>query len=261
MHDTSAKLDPNLLNPENFCGSGLKVHPLADLFPMIAGKEFEELCLDIQSSGLLQPIVVLNGVLLDGRNRLRACAKLGVQPKYADYAWYKNRESEWIISQNLHRRSITPDQRAALVAKYYDWREAEERARLAKLANIGTPSQQKARKHVLAEGPAQPAFDTRAVIATASGTSEKKARQVIFIAKNKPELLNDVLSGKRKLVDAERIAREAVGELQAKRDAWNIGKEVQRFAKYLEATINKAPTNFRSEFRQALRRVAEDLCQ
>ena len=50
------------------------VHPAADLFPMVEGDEFRDLCADIKERGLAQPITVdRDGLLLDGRNRLMAC--------------------------------------------------------------------------------------------------------------------------------------------------------------------------------------------
>jgi ParB-like chromosome segregation protein Spo0J len=70
-----ADLDPDNLDPENICSSGLQVHPAAAMFPLLEGPEFEELCDDIQASGLANPIVIHGDILLDGRNRLRACAK------------------------------------------------------------------------------------------------------------------------------------------------------------------------------------------
>jgi ParB-like chromosome segregation protein Spo0J len=57
-----------------------RVHPVASLFPLLEGQEFEELCEDIESVGQKVPIVVHEGMLLDGRNRLRACLKLGIEP-------------------------------------------------------------------------------------------------------------------------------------------------------------------------------------
>jgi ParB-like chromosome segregation protein Spo0J len=81
-------LDPDNLDPENFCSSGLTVHPVAAMFPLLEGKELEELCDDIQASGLANPIVILGDVLLDGRNRLRACAKVEIDPKFTAYSWY-----------------------------------------------------------------------------------------------------------------------------------------------------------------------------
>ena len=256
-------LDPNCMDRANFCNSGLKVHPLADMFPMIEGKEFEELCLDLQSSGLQNPIVVLNGVLLDGRNRLRACAKTGIQPKFADYGWRKDREDEWIISQNLHRRSVTADQRAALVAKYFDWRGAQERARQAILAgaNRGRIAQGKPPNQKPGEATSLATGETRNVFAERAGVSTYKAEQVILIARNKPELLDDVLAGTTPLTEAARLAREAVGKIRAKRDAWDLAREVRRFAQHMETVMRAVPEGSRAEFQQAIRHIVEGLCK
>jgi hypothetical protein len=44
-------------------------HPLANMFPMIEGNAFEELKRDISSQGILEPIRLYQGMILDGRNR------------------------------------------------------------------------------------------------------------------------------------------------------------------------------------------------
>jgi ParB-like chromosome segregation protein Spo0J len=53
-------------------------HPAADLFPFMSDDELAELAVDIRAHGLLEPIVLLDGLVLDGRNRLRACEAAGV---------------------------------------------------------------------------------------------------------------------------------------------------------------------------------------
>jgi hypothetical protein len=258
---TPIVLDPNCLDPNNYCGTGLKVHPIADLFPMIEGKEFEDLCLDIESRGLQNPIVVLDGVLLDGRNRLRACAARGVQPKFMPYGWHKEREDEWIISQNLHRRSITPDQRAALVAKYYDWSKVLERERLSRLANLAGQSSPSGMAPSRSGSKTSDAHPQRDAFAKKAGVGDAKARQVLFVAKNQPGLLDDVLSGKTTLTDAERLAREAIGRVKQEHSDWDIAREVRRFARHTEGAISAAPEQQRAEFCQVLRRVIEGLCR
>ena len=44
-------------------------HPLANLFPLIEGDEFAALVEDVRANGLLVPIVLHEGMILEGRNR------------------------------------------------------------------------------------------------------------------------------------------------------------------------------------------------
>jgi hypothetical protein len=50
-----------------------KFHPASDIFPLIEGDEFSALAEDIRANGLLVPIVLHEGMILEGRNRFRAC--------------------------------------------------------------------------------------------------------------------------------------------------------------------------------------------
>src|SRR5215471_15862231 len=59
----------------------LPFHPLANLFPMIEGAEFDELVSSIRMNGLREPVIIHEGMILDGRNRYRACRAAGVAPR------------------------------------------------------------------------------------------------------------------------------------------------------------------------------------
>ena len=56
-------------------------HPAAALFPLVEveSPEFGQLVGDIREHGLLQPIVLCDGKILDGRNRYRACQRAGFE--------------------------------------------------------------------------------------------------------------------------------------------------------------------------------------
>jgi len=51
----------------------LEFHPIADMFPPMEGEEFDAFVADIKANGLLEDIVLFEGMILDGRNRYRAC--------------------------------------------------------------------------------------------------------------------------------------------------------------------------------------------
>jgi hypothetical protein len=111
---------------DNHEGSGVtgwrakyKVHPAADVFPMIEGEPLAELVEDIKKNGLKTPITVdKHGVLLDGRSRLQALELAGMKlPESNVQIYYGDHPVEWIISANVHRRHLTKQQKAdAIVA-------------------------------------------------------------------------------------------------------------------------------------------------
>lgn len=93
----------------------LLFHPLADLFPLMEGEGFASLAADIKTRGLLHPIVLLDGKVLDGRNRYRACQKAGVPIRVESCA--SNDPLGFVIASNLHRRHLDESQRAMIAAK------------------------------------------------------------------------------------------------------------------------------------------------
>lgn len=92
-----------------------EIHEAALVFPLMEGKEFDALKEDIAERGLLEPIDLYEGKVLDGRNRVIACKELGIEPKIRE-ADLNNGTSpvEFVIAKNLHRRHLTPAQRTVL---------------------------------------------------------------------------------------------------------------------------------------------------
>jgi ParB-like chromosome segregation protein Spo0J len=94
--------------------AALESHPLANLFPLLEGSEFEELVADIKANGLVEPIVIFEDKILDGRNRYRACLAAGVEPAFRPFMG--DDPLAYIISLNLRRRHLTAEQKRELIA-------------------------------------------------------------------------------------------------------------------------------------------------
>jgi len=86
----------------------------ANLLPLLSASDLDDLAEDIKINGLLNPVILHDGKVLDGRNRALACQKVGVTPHFA--TWEPNGTSPitWVISQNLRRRHLDAGQRAAV---------------------------------------------------------------------------------------------------------------------------------------------------
>jgi ParB-like chromosome segregation protein Spo0J len=66
---------------------------------------------------LPQPVVRYQGQVLDGRNRLLACKKAGVDPTFTDHEGDDASALALVISLNAQRRDLTTAQRAIVAAR------------------------------------------------------------------------------------------------------------------------------------------------
>jgi hypothetical protein len=90
-----------------------EAHYLADDFPMIEGKEFDDLVADIKDKGILNPIVLYDDgsgtKILDGRNRYRAAKTGGHSFTVKDYKTFTGTLEEaeaFVNSVNNKRRHM-----------------------------------------------------------------------------------------------------------------------------------------------------------
>jgi ParB-like chromosome segregation protein Spo0J len=142
--------------PDGIDQTTLEGHPLADAFPLLEGGERTDLATDIRENGLREPIVLYEGRVLDGRNRLRACIEAGVQPCFVTYGG--NDPVAYIVSLNLRRRHLDASQRAMIAARLATLKlgdnqhrkegagfQAPSQGRAAAMLNVSRDSVQKAR--------------------------------------------------------------------------------------------------------------------
>ncbi len=106
-----------------------KVYPAADVFPMMSPVELKELAEDIKQNGLREKITLWRDprggerYLIDGRNRMEAMAMAGKLVgtslrdsvgESVEMSLNPDRVVDYIISKNIHRRHLTPSDRARL---------------------------------------------------------------------------------------------------------------------------------------------------
>jgi hypothetical protein len=114
-----------------------KVHPAADVFPMMSDEELQKLGEDIKANGLKVPLSfcwvesgtpAAHRVLIDGRNRLDAMERVGISLKPLRSGLpgsFRGKETAnividgdpvaHIIGLNIHRRHLTKQQQADLI--------------------------------------------------------------------------------------------------------------------------------------------------
>jgi hypothetical protein len=158
-----------------------ELHPLCTLFPRLAGGEFTALVDDIRANGLRQPIVLHDGMILDGGNRYRACVEAGVKPLFTNYAG--TNLVTYVLSANLHRRHLSAGQQAAIVSSAQDWAKAQPAHRPEKAGNVA-------------------GLSTVSQRAAQSGAGERTQRMADKVAKANPELAKKVGHGEVSLPKA-----------------------------------------------------------
>lgn len=129
----------------------LKNHPAADAFTMMDNNRYAELLADIKANGQRVPIVTCDGLILDGRNRYKACLELNIEPIKENFSgdpW------AYVWSLNGLRRDLNQEQR------YLIW----------KIININSEAWQSKQKEITDAGNAKRAEATKERIRTDDGT-------------------------------------------------------------------------------------------
>lgn len=109
-----------------------EVHPAAALFPMIAETEWPAFLDDIRTNGQRRPIVRIGKLILDGRNRLRACIEIGREPTFRAFGDEVSDGADpiaFVVSENIHRRHLNETQRAFVGAELVPMYEAQAKER------------------------------------------------------------------------------------------------------------------------------------
>ena len=156
------------------------------LVPPLTLEEYNQLEAMLLNEGCRDALVVWQGILLDGHNRLRICEKHGLPYKTATLEFEdENDAQEWIIRNQFGRRNLAPSQRCklALLLKPVIQEQAK-----AKQREAGGAVRQKSDK---------PPIDTKKELAKIAGVSHDTIHKVKqIINEGSKDISDKVKSGK-----------------------------------------------------------------
>jgi ParB-like chromosome segregation protein Spo0J len=152
-------------------------HPLANVFPLMDEDAFNELVADISQNGLTDPVVMLDGKILDGRNRWKACQQLGIahrEVKFSDLKLGSDDPAAFVWSRNTVRRHLTPNQRdmAAQAMEELAWGQHPDKAAENSTESSAPARKPKTRKEIAKETGATVTGMNRAKRVRSKGTEE-----------------------------------------------------------------------------------------
>ena len=179
-------------------------HSLAELFPPMRPEEFSDLFEDVRRYGVREKIAVLDGQIIDGRNRYMAALKAEIIAADDDpsdhpgifFRFVRDVDGDplaFVISRNLKRRHLNDDQRRMVAAKLVNMgrgRPAENPAECgikvaeaARMINVDEAGTERARTVIAHAAPEiRSAVEhgklTVAAAAQASRLDEEKQRQI-----------------------------------------------------------------------------------
>ena len=215
----------------------MKNHPAADAFPMMDEKRFAELVENIRQQGQLEQITICEGMVLDGRNRYKACLELGIEPKTRTfdgdpwaYAWSMNGERRDIVDEQRYLiwKHCSENSAAFKAEKKRIADEANrKRSEAAKVqesrGNQHTPKRDKA--EVLQQSVVAPAKRPgQTAKANAAKVNSGAVSRGDKLAKTRPDLAAAVRMGEMRPAEAHREMKrvevvdrlESVGAMEAK---------------------------------------------
>lgn len=173
-------------------------HPLSASWPDMAEEDFIALKDSIAYSGLLEPITVFEGQILDGWHRYCACLDTGMEPRFEEFT---GDDPAQYVRDKHTRRPLTLTQRLTCIALMSRWRPRGGK-------QSAVPADCSSSKD----------------IAKAAGGGVRSAEHVKeAITKGAPELVQAMKDGK---VGAEKAA--AIAKLPKEEQAAAIAKPIHK---------------------------------
>jgi ParB-like chromosome segregation protein Spo0J len=185
-----------------------KVHPIANIFPLVEGEEFEKLVAHIKEHKQREPILLApDGVtIVDGRNRFRACKVAGVTARFRMLPKKTTEHDiiEIIVGANMRRRDLTVGQKTMIGLEIAPALEAAAKERqlsgLKKGKNASVGATLRQRKEI-------GRVDEQ--IARVSGVGARSVSKAKKVRDTSKRLAEQVRTGEKSLDEAYKEAKQS----------------------------------------------------
>ncbi len=193
----------------------LKPHPLAELFPLLEGKPFEELCKSLERDGQLEDIITLDGKILDGRNRYNGLLHIKAEPRITEYNGTNPAAFVW--AKNGQRRHLTASQLAAIGAEIAI--HIREEAKEADEPVTG---------------------DSAAQAAEAVGVSPRAVKAALAIKKKSPAKFAKIRKGEMTVNEVQEQDKAKAEKARKEKEEQENAEDIKRIGKICGMTFSQA---------------------
>lgn len=203
---TSAAMNNSLLIPPGTScvpTSRLRLHQDHALIPCLSAAEYASLRRSVSEQEVLCPLdVTPEGVVLDGRARLKVATQLGLERVPARVVSPADNVA-YMVGVAIERRQLSSSQKAALVVRYAAYEEMRAEAQVRSRANLKQASPEVATL--------PPRGKTRDRLAAMSGAGSRTVQDAITVFQHDRALFEQVVAGK---IDAAPAARSVRRKLR-----------------------------------------------
>jgi ParB-like chromosome segregation protein Spo0J len=207
-------------------------HPICLLMPSADEDELQSLADDIRAHGLLDPIVLFEKRILDGRNRAAACESAGLAPRYVEFEGTREEALMFVVSHNLKRRHLTKQAVADTLVDAEDFNLHYE---------LGEPATPDVRSDIKMSAQKIKTASSRDLAKAAGGTVSREMINATRKVKEKaaPELRDAVKRGRIGVQGAAKVAdlppdqQKAIAGSPKPRRAANVALEAAAAARTL----------------------------
>jgi len=96
----------------------LEIDDLANMTPLMDDNRYKSFSEDIKTSGQLEPAILRNGKIIDGRHRYKACCNWSIDFKYQEVGNISDEEALKLVASKTKGKASSPTQLAAEALKY-----------------------------------------------------------------------------------------------------------------------------------------------